>query len=82
MTDHYPPMKTIENTLDVAADSGSVHRLVREFLDARCMDCMTVMAEYPDGYFDLAIVDPPYAVGASDGKFGRGGGGNNQHHQQ
>jgi len=33
-------------------------------------DCMVGMARYPDKYFDLAIVDPPYAVGASDGNFG------------
>ena len=26
-------------------------------------DCMTGMARYPDKYFDLAIVDPPYGVG-------------------
>lgn len=25
-------------------------------------DCMDVMAQYPDGYFDLAIVDPPYSI--------------------
>ena len=25
-----------------------------------CMDCMGGMAEFPDNYFDLAIVDPPY----------------------
>lgn len=24
------------------------------------MDCMKGMKEFPDGYFDLAIVDPPY----------------------
>lgn len=23
-------------------------------------DCMDVMREYPDKYFDLAVVDPPY----------------------
>ena len=28
-------------------------------------DCMEVMKEYPDKYFDLAIVDPPYGIGAS-----------------
>lgn len=28
------------------------------------MDCIEGMAEYPDGYFDLAIVDPPYGVGS------------------
>lgn len=27
------------------------------------MDCMKAMAEYPDNYFDLAIVDPPYGDG-------------------
>lgn len=26
-------------------------------------DCMELMATYPDGYFDLAIVDPPYGLG-------------------
>ena len=26
-------------------------------------DCMAVMARYPDNYFDLAVVDPPYGGG-------------------
>lgn len=26
-------------------------------------DCMNVMAKYPDKYFDLACVDPPYGIG-------------------
>ena len=26
-------------------------------------DCMEVMKEYPDNYFDLAVVDPPYFSG-------------------
>ncbi len=26
------------------------------------MDCMDLMSEYPDGHFDLAIVDPPYGI--------------------
>ena len=26
-------------------------------------DCMAVMARYPDNYFDLACVDPPYGIG-------------------
>lgn len=29
-------------------------------LDLRNMDCMEIMKEYPDGYFDLAIVDPVF----------------------
>jgi site-specific DNA-methyltransferase (adenine-specific) len=32
------------------------------------MDCMEGMAKYPDKYFDLAIVDPPYGIGASKRK--------------
>lgn len=27
-------------------------------------DCMAVMRRYPDCYFDLAVVDPPYGGGA------------------
>jgi site-specific DNA-methyltransferase (adenine-specific) len=29
-------------------------------------DCMDIMKEYPNKYFDLAVVDPPYGIG---GKF-------------
>ena len=25
-------------------------------------DCMEAMRYFPDGYFDLAIVDPPYGI--------------------
>ena len=31
-------------------------------------DNMELMARYPDNYFDLAIVDPPYGIGESGGK--------------
>ena len=30
------------------------------------MDCMEGMKQIPDKYFDLAIVDPPYGIGASE----------------
>lgn len=30
------------------------------------MDCMELMAQYPDKYFDLAIVDPPYGIGIAN----------------
>ena len=33
-------------------------------------DNMEIMKQYPDKYFDLAIVDPPYGIGASDYKRG------------
>ena len=36
-----------------------------------CCDCMEFMARYPDKHFELAIVDPPYGIGASD--YERGG---------
>jgi len=29
-------------------------------------DNMELMAKYPDNYFDLAIVDPPYGIGADE----------------
>ena len=31
------------------------------------MDCMEGMKQFPDNYFDLAIVDPPYGSGAGNG---------------
>ena len=34
-------------------------------LDLRLADCMEVMAGFSDGYFDLAVVDPPYGINAS-----------------
>jgi len=30
------------------------------------MDCMTGMKEFPDNYFELAIVDPPYGINRSE----------------
>lgn len=37
----------------VAFDNIKLHRA----------DCMEIMAGYPDNYFDLAVVDPPYGIG-------------------
>ena len=34
-------------------------------LKITCEDNMKLMARYPDKYFDLAIVDPPYGIGHS-----------------
>jgi len=36
------------------------------------MDCIVGMKHYPDKYFDLAVVDPPYGIGASEMKMGKG----------
>ena len=35
-------------------------------------DNMQLMARYPDNYFDLAIVDPPYGIGANKMTLGNG----------
>jgi site-specific DNA-methyltransferase (adenine-specific) len=35
-------------------------------------DNMDLMARYPDKYFDLAIVDPPYGIGAGEMRMGIG----------
>ena len=35
-------------------------------------DNMELMARYPDNYFDLAIVDPPYGIGANKMTLGNG----------
>ena len=32
------------------------------------MDCMELMAQYPDKHFELAIVDPPYGIGVDGQK--------------
>lgn len=36
------------------------------------VDCMDVMKLIPDKYFDLACVDPPYGIGASEMTMGKG----------
>lgn len=35
-------------------------------------DCMVGMARYPDKYFDLAIVDPPYGLDLANMNMGAG----------
>ena len=40
-------------------------------LDLRHGDCMDLMREFPDKHFDLAIVDPPYGIGASEMVFSK-----------
>lgn len=42
-------------------------------INPKTMDCMTYMAGLPDKAFQLAIVDPPFNVGASNGSFGNKG---------
>lgn len=35
-------------------------------------DCMLTMKRYPKNFFHLAIVDPPYGIGASEMQMGKG----------
>lgn len=42
-------------------------RYVTDRLDLRLGDCMDLMRDTPDGFYDLAIVDPPYGIG-EDGR--------------
>lgn len=37
-------------------------------------DCVPKLKEFPDGFFDLAAVDVPYGIDASNMKLGEGGG--------
>lgn len=43
-------------------------------IQVTCEDNMELMARYPDNYFDLAIVDPPYGINANNMTMGRGSG--------
>lgn len=36
--------------------------------EVKCCDCMDFMKQFPDNFFDLAIVDPPYGIGISNSK--------------
>jgi len=40
-------------------------RYQTDLLDIRLGDCMDLMRETPDGFYDLAIADPPYGLGAA-----------------
>lgn len=43
------------------------------------MDCMEGMWEFPDGFFDLAIVDPPYGINVASHEAGKIVGGGTGH---
>jgi site-specific DNA-methyltransferase (adenine-specific) len=47
-----PEMRVSQKTLEVL--------IMLELNKLYLMDCMEGMAQFPDGYFELAIVDPPY----------------------
>jgi site-specific DNA-methyltransferase (adenine-specific) len=55
------------NTTETAIGFIPCYRL--PFLSLFHADCMEIMKQYPDKYFDLAVVDPPYGLGI-DGQKG------------
>ena len=36
--------------------------------DFVCGDCMNFIPDFPDNYFDVAVVDPPYGIKEHGGK--------------
>ena len=48
------------NTTETAIGFIPCYRM--PFLSLFHADCMEIMKQYPDKYFDLAIVDPPYGI--------------------
>lgn len=36
------------------------------------MDCMDLLKQVPDKYFELSVVDPPYGIGANKMTLGNG----------
>jgi site-specific DNA-methyltransferase (adenine-specific) len=64
---------TTETTQTTETAIGYIPCYRLPFLSLFHADCMEIMKQYPDKYFDLAIVDPPYGIGFSD--YERGGSG-------
>lgn len=42
--------------------------------EVKNMDCIEYMKQFPDKYFELAIVDPPYGIDVNNQSQGKGGG--------
>jgi site-specific DNA-methyltransferase (adenine-specific) len=55
-----------------SACSKTLLPLVVGGLTITCEDNMELMARYPDNYFDLAIVDPPYGIDLANMNMGIG----------
>jgi len=58
------------NTTEPAIGYIPCYRL--PFLSLFHADCMEIMKQYPDKYFDLAVVDPPYGIGVNKMQLGNG----------
>ena len=58
--------KTEQRTQPTIA--GEVRVSASPFFSFFNADNMVIMKQYPDKYFDLAIVDPPYGIGEDGSK--------------
>jgi site-specific DNA-methyltransferase (adenine-specific) len=77
---HLKDMKSFTLESDTPEKTAPISPPQYGTLDLRLGDCMDVMRTFPDGHFDLAIVDPPYGIGEDGGKFrGRKGQGHRVH---
>ena len=45
-----------------------MEKYTTDFLSLHHCDCMDLMKQYPDKYYDLCIVDPPYGIGEDGSK--------------
>ena len=61
----------LSDSTDTAIGFIPCYRL--PFLSLFHADCMEIMQQYPDKYFDLAIVDPPYGIGFDGNTTANGG---------
>jgi site-specific DNA-methyltransferase (adenine-specific) len=59
----------LSDSTDTAIAYSTCYQL--PFLSLFHADCMKIMKQYPDKYFDLAIVDPPYGIGADNKNNGK-----------
>ncbi len=60
---------TTETTQTTEPAIGYIPCYRLPFLSLFHADCMEIMKQYPDKYFDLAIVDPPYGIGMDSTHF-------------
>ena len=57
-----------------AQNIKKMEKYTTDFLSLHHCDCMELMKQYPDKYFDLAIVDPPYGIDIANMNMGAGKG--------
>jgi site-specific DNA-methyltransferase (adenine-specific) len=66
-------MIEIQNQLSVNPENGNSTKPLLPAVplsDVYLEDCVTALKRYADNHFDLAIVDPPYGIGASEMQMG------------